>query len=73
MQGQDITVKVVGPERKTVISLDIGLYLPAKKHQMALNDLNHLILRLGELHLVNAMLWTIGAYIEGSWIDMCWI
>ena len=30
MQAQAITTKVVGPERKTVISLDMGLYQPAK-------------------------------------------
>ena len=49
------------------------LYLPAKKLQMARNDLNHLILRPGELHIVMAMLRTIGAYIDSSGIDMCWI
>lgn len=31
MQAQSITTKAVGPERKTVISLDMGLYQPAKK------------------------------------------
>ena len=33
-QAQAINVKVVGANRKTVISLDVGLYLPAKKLQM---------------------------------------
>ena len=64
MQAQAITTKVVGPERKTVISLDMGLYQPAKKLQMARNDLQHLILRPGELHIVMAQLRTIGAFIE---------
>ena len=64
MQAQDISTKVVGPGKKTVISLDMGLYLPAEKLQMARNYLNHLILRPGELHIVMAMLRTIGAYIE---------
>ena len=75
MQAQNISTIVVGLERKTVISLDMGLYLPAKKLQMARNDLNHLILRPGhdELHIVMAMLRTIGAYIDSSGIDMCWI
>jgi len=73
MQAQNISTIVVGSERKTVISLDMGLYLPAKKLQMARNDLNHLILRPGELHIVMAMLRTIGAYIDSSGIDMCWI
>ena len=73
MQAQNISTIVVGLERKTVISLDMGLYLLAKKLQMARNDLNHLILRPGELHIVMAMLRTIGAYIDSSGIDMCWI
>ena len=54
-------------------SLDMGLYLPAKKLQMARDDLKHLILRPGELHIVMAMLRTISSYIENSVIDMCWI
>ena len=44
MQAYDISVKVVGPTRKTVISLDLGLYQPAKKLEMARRDLKHLIL-----------------------------
>ena len=57
-----------------MVSLDIGLYLPdVKKVQVARNDLDHLILRPGELHLVIAVQRTIGAYIEGSGSDMCWI
>ena len=63
----------MGSERKIVISLDMGLYLPAKKLQMARNDLDHIILRPGELHICMAMLTTIGAYMENSGIDMCWI
>ena len=47
MQAQNISTIVVGFERKNVISLDMGLYLLAKKLQMARNDLNHLILRPG--------------------------
>ena len=54
MQAQDISVKVVGPTRKTVILLDLGLCQPAKKLQMARRDLKHLILRPGELHIVMA-------------------
>ena len=73
MQAQAITTKVVGHERKTVISLDMGLYQPVKKLQMARNDLQHLILRPGELHIVMAQLRTLGAFIENSGIDLCWI
>ena len=29
-QAQNLSTKVVGPERKTVITLDLGLYKPAK-------------------------------------------
>ena len=72
MQAQDIKTKVVGHERKTVISLDLGLYKPAKQLQMARRDLDHLILRPGELHIVMAQLRCIGAYIDSSGVDMCW-
>ena len=73
LMRRSVSAKVVGPERKTVISLDMGLYLPAKKLQMARDDMKHLILRPGELHIVMAMLRTIGSYIENSEIDMFWI
>ena len=73
MQAQNISTTIVGPGRKTVISLDMGLYQPAKKLQMARNDLQHLILRPGELHIVMAQLRTTGAFIEDSGLDLCWI
>ena len=72
-QAQGITVKVVGANRKTIVSLDMGLYLPAKKLQMACDDLKHIILCPGELHILMAQLRTIGAFIENSGIDMAWI
>ena len=72
-QAQNITTKVVGPGRKTVITLDLGLYKPAKQLQMHRDDLGDVILRTGELHMVMAQLRTIGAYIEGSGIDQAWI
>ena len=73
MQAQATSIKVVGPTRKTVISLGLGLYQPAKKLQIARRDLKHLILRPGELHIVMAALCAIGAYIDNSGIDTCWI
>ena len=73
MMAQNIKTKVVGTTRKTVISLDLGLYQPAKKLQMARQDLNHIILRPGELHIVMAQLRAIGAFIEDSGLDMCWV
>ena len=51
----------------------MALYMPAKKLQMARNDLNDIILRPGELHIVMAELKTIGAFIDNSGIDMAWI
>ena len=69
MQAQGINAKVVGPDRKTVISLDMGLYKLAKQLQMARSDMNHLVLRPGELHIVMAQPRTIGAYIENSGLD----
>lgn len=47
--------------------------MPAKKLQMARDDLKGIILRPGELHIVMAMLKTIGAFTENSGIDMAWI
>ena len=70
MQAQAINAKVIGQRRKTIISLDIGLYMPAKEMQLARDDLNNIILRPGELHIVMAQLTTTGAYIENSGIDM---
>lgn len=51
----------------------MGLYQPAKKLQMSRQDLGHIILRPGELHIVMAQLRTIGAFIENSGLDMCWV
>lgn len=48
-QAQNINTVVVGADRKTVVTLDLGLYQPAKKLQMARNDLDHLILRPGAI------------------------
>ena len=73
MQAQKISSIVVGPDRKTVITLDMGLYQPAKKLQMARNDLHNLILRPGELHILITVLRTIGCYVEDSGLDTCWL
>ena len=72
MQAQGISAKVMGPNHKTVISLDMRLYKPAKQLQMARSDMDHLILRPEELHIVMAQLRCIGSYIENSGIDFCW-
>ena len=54
----------MGPERKTVISRELGLHKSAKHLQMAHNNMNHLVLRLGDFHTVMAHLSCISAYIE---------
>ena len=72
MQAHGINAKVVGPDRKTVITLDMGLYKHAKQLQMARSNMNHLVVRPGELHIVMAQLRTIGAYIENSRLDFSW-
>ena len=51
----------------------MGLYQLAKKLQMTRQDLGHIIHRPGELHIVMAQLRTIGAFIENSGLDMCWV
>lgn len=62
----------MGPGNKTVISLDMGLYQPAKNLQMARNDISYIILRPGELNVVMAQLRTLGSFIENSGIHLCW-
>ena len=42
IQTQNINTTVVGQNRRTVISLDMGLYQPAKKLQMTCQDLDFL-------------------------------
>ncbi len=56
MQAQANTTMVKVPGNKTVISLNMGLYQPAKKLKMARNDLNIIILCPGELHVAMAQL-----------------
>ena len=72
MQAHGINAKVVRPDRNTIISLDMGLHKPAKQLQITRSDINHLVLRPGELHIVMAQLRTIGAYMENSGLDFSW-
>ena len=73
IQAQEVNTKAVGPARKTVVSLDMGLNKFAKQLQMARDDLNHFILRLEELHIVMAQLRVIGSYTDSSGFDLCWM
>lgn len=69
---QGISTHVI-PGGKTVVSMDLGLYVPAKQLQLSRNDLNNIILRPGELHITMAVLKSIGGFIENTGIDRCWI
>ena len=51
----------------------MGLYPLAKKLQMTRPDLGYIIHRPGEVHIVMDQPRTIGAFIENSGLDMCWI
>lgn len=48
-QAQNINTLVVGADRKTMVTLDLGLYQPAKRLQMARDNMDHLILRPGAI------------------------
>lgn len=68
-------MKVVGANRKIVLALDVGPYFPSKRLQIDRDDLKHIILCPGELHILMAQLRTTGTLIliENSVIDMAWI
>ena len=72
-QVQDINESIVGQGKYTVVTLDMGLYQPAQQLVLSRNDLNNIILRPGELHIVMAMLRTIGSYMTNSGLDASWI
>ena len=71
-QAQGINVELMGPHKKTVITFDLGLYKPVKQLQMSRPDLDDIIVRAGELHIIKAMLITIGGFITGSGLDLSW-
>ena len=70
-QAQGISVFVMDVSRKIVISMNLGLCHPAKQLQMSWNDLNSIIIRVGELHVEMALHWTLDSYVEDSGIDTC--
>ena len=73
-QAQKINTILVGETHKTVVSLDMGLYKPAQKLLMEKrNEIKNIVLRPGELHIVIAMLRTIGCFIDNSGIDVAWL
>ena len=68
MLTQDISAFVVGPERRTVITLDLDLYERAIKLQQSTGNSNW-VLRAGELHICMAALFALAKYTEGSCLD----
>ena len=73
-QAQNITTVVLGESHKTVITFDLRLYEKAfKLQQHTARVLDHLVLRLGELHTVIAALRALGTSIEDSGVDDAWV
>ena len=73
-QAQNITTVVLGESHKTVITFDLHLYENAfKLQQHTARVLDHLVLRLGELHTVMAALRVLGTSIEDSGFDDAWV
>lgn len=72
--AQHISTEVVGPNKKTIITLDMDLYMRAVKLQSLKPELTkNCILRVGEFHTVLCALRAIGSSIEGSGIDDAWV
>ena len=70
MLTQGISAFVVGPDTKTLITLDLDLYSRAIQIQQSVGN-NNWILRAGILHIVFAALHALGKTVDGSCIDMC--
>jgi hypothetical protein len=70
MLTQGISAYVVGPGRKTLITLDLDLYNRALQIQQTVCNTNW-ILRAGVLHIVFAALHALGKTIDGSGIETC--
>lgn len=67
---QGISAIVVGPQRRTLITLDLDLYARALKIQQSTGNTNW-ILRAGVLHIAFAALHALGKTIDGSGLDTC--
>ena len=68
--AQGISAVIVGPDRKTLITLDMDLYQRALRLQLSEKNTNW-ILRPGGLHIVFASLHALGKTIDGSGLDIC--
>ncbi len=72
-QTQHIISMVMGPGRKTVITLDMALYERAKQLEMTRDDCKcKMVLRLGEMHTVMAAFRAAGNAIDDSEVDDAW-
>ena len=67
---QGISAKVVGPQRRTIITLVLDIYSRALKIQQSVGNKNW-ILRAGALHIAFAALHALGKTIDGSGLDTC--
>ena len=65
---QNILALVVGPERRTVIELDLDLYCRAVHIQQSVKNKNWII-KAGTLHICFAALHALGKTVEGSGMD----
>ena len=65
---QNISAVVMGPDRKTVITLDLDLYERAIKIQSTQENTNW-VLRVGELHICFTALHELGKSVEESGLD----
>ena len=70
MLTQGISATVVGPQKKTLITLDLDLYARALKIQQSVGNTNW-ILRAGALHIAFAALHALGKTIDASGLDTC--
>ena len=70
MLTQVISLVVVGPDRKTIITLDLDLYSRTLQIQQAVGNTNW-ILREGVLHIVFAALHALVKTIDDSGFDTC--
>ena len=69
---QGINIEVTG-EQKTIISLDLQLYSKCMQLRCKPEIKNNFVFRLGELHIVFAMLKVLGKYIDDSGLDKLFI
>ena len=70
MLTHGISAVGVGPDRKTIITLDLDLYNRAIQIQQTVENTNW-ILRAGVLHIIFAALHALGKTIDGSGFDTC--